>query len=587
MKKSTISLIAIILALTLPVCMFAGCGDQTSETAVSAMAEASVQAADEPVEPTEEVPVEGDPSVQVSTPEAETKVEEGSAAEEPVSTIVSEEPISLSYWCPIGPDMEGQINDFNDIISYQKAEELTNVHIDWIHVSQMAESDQFNLLIAGGDYPDMARNANTMYTGGFDAAVEEEILVDISPYLELAPNYSGYLEENETFKKAAYTDSGACVGFVSYSVTLANVDMGGLIRQDWLDELGLEAPATYDEYHDVALAFKDAYDLEDAIYLPSTLTGQKSNLAAGYGTPGLFTENNERVAPSHFYVVNDEVHLSFVEKGLKDYLTMIRDWLAEGLISKDFATRSGSVQDADNISNIAGGRTGIWYGEAQMMSDYIDMAENEDFKISAIPDAVVKEGEKVHFGPAENPYASGHTNCLFTTGNIEMSIKWCDFWFSEPGANLAMWGVEGLTYDYDENGAPYFTDFVLNNPDGYSSNNVISYNLASQVAAVSNGAVRQMAWEDYEVEASQLWTDTCDNAYMFPSVTLTADESTTYSALYIDAWTYAVENSLKFVMGDADIDADWDDYVQTLYDSFEVQKLIDLEQPAYERYQSR
>ena len=33
--------------------------------------------------------------------------------------------------------------------------------------------------------------------------------------------------------------------------------MWNIIRQDWLDKLGLEMPATIDEYHDVLVAFRD------------------------------------------------------------------------------------------------------------------------------------------------------------------------------------------------------------------------------------------------------------------------------------------------------------------------------------------
>lgn len=54
----------------------------------------------------------------------------------------------------------------------------------------MHPPDQFALLIAGGDWPDIAVGGIRYYTSGSEAAVEDDVFFDLSPYLEeYAPDY--------------------------------------------------------------------------------------------------------------------------------------------------------------------------------------------------------------------------------------------------------------------------------------------------------------------------------------------------------------------------------------------------------------
>lgn len=45
--------------------------------------------------------------------------------------------------------------------------------------------------------------------------------------------------------------------------------VGGFVRQDWHEELGMEVPTTVDEWHDVLTAFKE----EKGAEAPLALTG--------------------------------------------------------------------------------------------------------------------------------------------------------------------------------------------------------------------------------------------------------------------------------------------------------------------------
>ena len=108
----------------------------------------------------------------------------------------------LSLWTS-APNMMGPasvlgISSYADFSTTQYAEELTGISINWIEVTYETMSEQFNILVASGDSPDLMYNAITMYNGGGGKAFEDGILANLSEYLEEnAPNYCAYLNADE------------------------------------------------------------------------------------------------------------------------------------------------------------------------------------------------------------------------------------------------------------------------------------------------------------------------------------------------------------------------------------------------------
>ena len=118
------------------------------------------------------------------------------------------------------------------------------------------------------------------------------------------------------------------------------VNFGLVIRKDWLDELGLDVPETYDELHDVLKAFKDKYNCSSAIYMNNNCT--ITTLTEGYNVATYNVSGSGGAGGSGsslpYYVEDGVVKCSFIEDGYRDYLTMIHDWYEEGLMDSDFVS---------------------------------------------------------------------------------------------------------------------------------------------------------------------------------------------------------------------------------------------------------
>ena len=132
------------------------------------------------------------------------------------------------------------------------------------------------------------------------------------------------------------------------------------LRQDWLDNLNLEAPHTMDEIAAVLKAFieqdPDGNGSDDTVGLVALNT-----LYGGYP--------NNHFAIDNFFTAFDAYPSIWVEKDgqavygsvqpeMKDALALLRDWYAEGLIDKEFTTRTND----DIVALLSSGKCGAYVG---------------------------------------------------------------------------------------------------------------------------------------------------------------------------------------------------------------------------------
>ena len=255
MKKRTLSILLCIgLIFGLVAC---GTPQNSQETAASAP------------EPT---------AVPEETAAPEPVVSEEPSAEEPASSVEAELPeISVSYpltdsgytfscWTTYGPGMEDYLSQIGTFPAFLKAEEVTGVGIEFIPCDQSTQPEKLNLYVASGSMPDVMLSMASLYSTGGEGIVNDEVAYDLNEFIDLMPYYQRYMETeiDEKTRSNLYTDSG----YLPAIMTLGAPENVGLnIRKDWLDELGMEIPKTYDQLENVLLAFKDNYGCRNALYM--------------------------------------------------------------------------------------------------------------------------------------------------------------------------------------------------------------------------------------------------------------------------------------------------------------------------------
>ena len=64
---------------------------------------------------------------------------------------------------------------------------------------------------------------------------------------------------------------------------------------------------------------------------------------------------------------------------------------------------------------------------------------------------------------------------------------------------------------------------------------------------------------------------------------MTADEESEIALLATDINKYSQETICRWISGQGDIDADWDEYISTMK-TFDHERFIEIYQQAYDRY---
>lgn len=575
MKKA----LALLLAAMMVFSLLAGCGDNAASAEASSAAE-SVASAPEAAPETDEAPAAEGSAAEASTLEAEP-VEKGEFEPAEAADLPLADGEVLTYFVELPGYMSMfNVNTYDDIDAHKYAEEITGVDIEFQIVNSESMETNFQLMVAGGDLTDLISGGSQQYDSS-SAMIEDGVAIDLMDYKDLMPNYWYALEYYDAYKKVAINLDGQMPEVITISDDYM-VSGGMQIRKDWLDEQNMALPTTLDEVHDALLMFVNQYGADHALLLQGATQLQGNSLIGGMGTVGFLAGQG-----NNMYVVDGEVRNGFRDEAFKEYMEMMAQWFKEGILNASFATESSDPFTSNADAYIAGGNAGIWVAQSDNIDKNVETGREKDdnYAIVALAEPTA-DGEKFHFGDSQVGVNAMGKNISISDccENVELACKYLDFYFSKDGILLANYGIEGVSLGYDDDGNPMLTDTVLRNPDFPMISFATTYYTLACAATVSDFDRMHPAYSEANLAAMETWTSTVDDKYTMPStVELTYDESTEYAEVWSDLSTYAETEVFKFVMGDYNFDADWDNFINTI-EEMGLQTCIDLYQDAYDRY---
>ena len=222
---------------------------------------------------------------------------------------------TLRYWMNMTSHASTVVNNMGETPLMKKLQEVTGIKISFEHPPQGQTNEKFNLLVASDDCPDIIQYNWIKYPGGPEKAIKDKIIVDINDYKEYAPNLFKYLDEHSDIKKLATTDSGALFSFpfVRGDDSLL-VSYGLIIREDWLDDLGLEMPETIEEWETVLKAFRDKKGAKAPLSVNWGSMAQAASFVGAYGTT------------VGYYIDDNTVKYGMAQPGFKDFITLMNKW---------------------------------------------------------------------------------------------------------------------------------------------------------------------------------------------------------------------------------------------------------------------
>lgn len=488
---------------------------------------------------------------------------------------IVDEPTTLSYFVADDSNAAIMTTDWNDNEFYQEMERRTGVHLEFEMVSSADYQTNFNLMIASGNLADMIYVGASYYAEGVDAAIDDGYFLDLTDLVdEYMPNYERIRTSDVQYELLSTTDSGRLGAVYELRQSKQGPWLGLWIRQDWLDDLGLDTPVTFDDYHEVLTAFKN----EKGATAPLILNFSGSDGEFGTMSGGLNVLNSWQLDET------GKVNFGPYMDAWKEYVTIMHQWYTEGLIDPDFMATDERTAD---MAKVVTGASGLFAALYTMPSVYEAASEDPNMNLAPVNPPVMNEGDEGHIRLRDS-YTSGNTAISADSENWEVALRWLDYLYTDEGALLANYGVEGDTFEFNEDGEPEFTDKILANENGWTmTQTVASYLCPSAGIANWSDWTRELAGVPEKDQACyDVWSEFSDDWRLPSSVTLTQEESTERAALYADISTIVKEQTAQFISGALDIESNWDAYISAL-EASGMERAIEITQAAYDRYLAR
>ena len=465
--------------------------------------------------------------------------------------------------------------DLQDSPWYQQLQERTGIKLE---IQYAADTKAQELLLMSGDLPDMVWGAYAMLPGGAEVCIEDGIILPLNDYLnDYMPDYKALMEGNIEYRKIATTASGDIWGGICAGETYEMKQGGGvMVRQDWLDDLGMEAPRTAEQFYDMLVAFKE----EKGAEVPFSTT--LNNLKA-YFLHHAITDAFGLVSTS-FYHMDGEIHYGYAEAEVKQVFEFVHKLYVDGLLDPEFATLDAATEK----SNILTGRSGCTHLLVGSVNGYRDSQENENYWLCGLSPMVQNEGDVARGGYGAG--LSGNQAFVITTAceHPEIAAALLNYGYSEEGQLFYNFGEEGVCWKYDAEGQPAFTDLIMNNPDGWSyAQACATYTHGNYQGphiqmeryyqqALSVDEHRLKAWERLAVTD---WEKYC----VSDGVQIPTELQDEYAKIESEVTTYIDEMIVAYITGAKSLDNFESEYMATLQ-SLKVDRMIEIKQIAYDEY---
>ena len=439
-----------------------------------------------------------------------------------------------------------------DWIVAKAVKDQLNIDLKMTWVTQSNEYDRLlQTRAAANDLPDVFLASPTVVSN----LAPQGLLADWTPYLKFMPTF---VPDREVEKlKPIGTFDGKLLALVTK--TPDPYKQSVMIRKDWLDKLGLQAPKTLDEYLAVMKAFtekdpdgngqKDTFGWSAAV---DTATGRLLRFDPIFGAFGAEFDTNYP-----WRVDNNKLVYVPTSNERKDALQYIAQMNAAGVIDADWKAQ----KDEDFRNKWKAGKIGIWYedwcaGFCSGNHDPFAKANPTGRTIDIDPPVGSGGKSAVSFWTRLNAARFGMSTKAEKAGKGEAIARFLE-WLNGPGYLLTTFGEEGKMWkrEGDKITVDQANDFRIVRALSAWSVKGSEEELRSrydQTTSYPNGE-NIAVWDILQRAQKIAKVDTTDLAVLPPAPSAQAADITRLQA----------EGEFQFVTGQRPF-SQWDAYVQSL-----------------------
>jgi putative aldouronate transport system substrate-binding protein len=505
----------------------------------------------------------------------------GGAVSYPLKTDVT-----LKYWVGLDANEYANFTSRGETFLGKALMQKTGIKIEFQHPPTNAAAEAFNLMIASGDdFPDIIEaywvgSGTPNYVGGPEKAIADGIIIKLNDVIDKwSPNLKAYLQSHPDYARMARTDDGSYYAYPFFrDGEKLLYSQGLMIRKDWLDELGLQPPATIQEWHDVLVAFRD-----------------KKKIAAPFTQ--VWSNNGRMFVPAfgilkgwYISASDSKVHFGQIEPGYRRWIETMAQWYKEGLIDKDILTVNTSQQNT-KMSNGSAGATVASVGSGMGTWTASARTTNPQYEILALGFPTLSKGEKPVYNIANQVYSGqGSPAITAASKNVEIAARFLDFGYTKEGHLLYNFGTEGESYTM-VNGKPTYTPSIM---AGGPNKWPLAQSLAAYVRAngagpfaQDEGYIEQFYALPEQAQALVNYVTPGAAKYILPAITPTQAESRELATIVNEINTFHDETVAKWLLGtEALNDTTWNNYLSTIK-RLNIDRALAIQSAALDRFNKR
>lgn len=459
--------------------------------------------------------------------------------------------------------------DWNDLVLFRELEKITNVHLDFKLIDSTNYDQQKNLAFASGNLPDM------FYKGRI--STQDEItyggsgtLIDLTPYLEYAPNIMQAFEDFSELRASITLSDGKIVCLPEVNDVPRDRAEKMWINKTWLDKLGFEEPQTADELYEALKAFQTQ---------DPNGNGEADEIAISFATmDSMYHMMSAFGLLYNVYAENDTVIYSPADERHREGLKYFNKLFEEGILDNQCFT-----QNSEKLNAKASGDFPVLGCFVSMSAGLMNPKFEEQYTL--LPPLEGPNGERVWKG--RQPFGKGAFAITSACKNPTAAIRVIDYLYGEEGGILARLGVENETYRILEDGT---WEYII--PEDFDTTNKSFENTIGTVAG-SYSPMRQPT--DMILKAHRTREYSLDDQmekltpYLvipYPSVYFTIEEQKKINSWNTDLSSAVETYNARAVIGEVDIDSTWDGYIQDL-EKIGLREMIKLYQQKYDEYKAK
>lgn len=465
-------------------------------------------------------------------------------------------------------------------------EEKTNIHIEWEVAPNKTADEKLNITLASGDYPEVIM--------GFAVKPVQQALYGkdgvFLPLNDLIEKYGEYTKQMFEAAPTARDVITAPDGNI-YALPMVNdcyhCSMGTKmwINKAWLDKLNLPVPQTTEEFREVLRAFKEkdpnGNGKADEIPLVGATNGPQSKI-------DLFLMRSFiEFDGSGMFLKDGKIDVAYNKPEWKEGLKYLHSLFEEGLLSPQSFT-----QDRNQLKQMGENPEAPILGAvaSQNPTVFVSMDSDRAKDYVTIPPL---EGPGGIRSANYNPYsATGNGYFVITNKakNPEAAFRLADFLYSEEGtmrSNIGRPGqewVEAAEGELGIDGKPGKWK-QLSTFGGVQN---VHWSQSSPSLRTNEFRLSQVADPENPLEVI-LYNETKNNyepyrmdpGLVVPPLFFTNEQAEELADIQKTITDYKDEMLAKAVIGEIDIDKEWDNYVKTL-EKMKLPRYLEIFQEAYE-----